>query len=193
MTFPKARPIVFGLIFLAWIGFLFYLVVSAPTDILSRPQLLASPVCIVGKVRDDDGKANPEIEIVEFLHGPKFKKVGGKITLRDLASVSKAQGYRGPGQYILPLSEGPDGALELAAVPRQTARTGRFPASHADLTIAGIFSRRLFRRIPASDAQERAIAAKSAGYEVWLDEVNLRIYPLNDGTRQQAETIFKVR
>ena len=97
------------------------------------------------------------------------------------------------GRAILPLAKGPDGYLELAVVPRLSARTGRFAASHGDLTTSGVFSRRLFRRLPATIANDKAVEAKLAGHQVWLDDVNLRIYSLNDGTRQQADTILKAR
>ena len=193
MTFPKVRPIVFGLLFLGWLGYLCYFVATAPTDIVSRPQLLAAPICIIGEIREDDDIAVSEVAIVEILYAPRIKIVGEKVTLRDLSTLVRNQGYRGPGKYILPLAEGPDGTLELAAVPRLTARSGRFPASHADVTIAGNLSRRHTRRVPMANALGKAVDAERAGYKVWLDDVNLRIYPLNDGTRRQADEILKAR
>jgi hypothetical protein len=107
MTFPRARLAVAATLFVAWLGYLFSLVLlSWHTVVLSRPQFLVTNLCVVADLSDAaDGKPARTVKIdqVFWSNRPADLK-GAKIEIANLADAAP-QGYSGPGKYILPLQE----------------------------------------------------------------------------------------
>jgi hypothetical protein len=107
MVFPKARLAVSAGLFLAWIGFLFYLVVRTRDPvILSRPQFLVSNLVVLAEVKEDKGRPAPNIKIKEVLRSadPSDQSLAGtEIQVEDLADCLKPQGWDGAQTYIVPL------------------------------------------------------------------------------------------
>jgi len=108
MTFPKARVVVSGLLFVAWLSYLGYLVaVTRDTIVLSRPQIIVSDLCVLAKLEERDGRPAPEAQVTRVLSGPDDAKAlqGKMLTIaeKSLAKIDKDSGWSGPGEYLLPL------------------------------------------------------------------------------------------
>ncbi len=119
MLFPRARLAVSACLFLAWLGFLLWLVLqNRHMIVLSRPQLLAAPLCVVADISDKDGRASSQIQVqrVVWSEGPA---PGDKIEVKSLAGLGMKDGYDGPGRYILALTPlgSSEGRYELVPVP----------------------------------------------------------------------------
>jgi hypothetical protein len=104
MTFPRARVTVAAALFLAWLGYLLYLVLaSRHTIVLSRPQLLAADLVVLAEVADDDGKPATHVKVLDVFRRPADRKlINQELVVRNLPDAAR-QGYIGPGKYILPL------------------------------------------------------------------------------------------
>jgi hypothetical protein len=114
------KPAVFRLIltatlFLAWMAYLGFQVVTRPQTatgaplVLSRPQILASQMDVVAEVPDQAGE---EVTIVKVLYPENTAlKEGDAIqvtNIRDCAPIraggqKAGKDWTGPGQYLLPL------------------------------------------------------------------------------------------
>ena len=122
MVSPKARLAVSAGLFLAWIGFLVYLVAQtrAPV-ILSRPQLLVSSLTVLAEVREKDGRPAPTIQVKKVhraLDAEDAKLDGTQITVEDLVDCGAKQGWAGPGEYIVPLTRlGSSGSFQVTQIP----------------------------------------------------------------------------
>ena len=67
MVFPKARLVVSAVLFLAWIGFLAYLVARTRDPvILSRPQLVVSSVVLIADVKEQSGRPAPTVAVTKI-------------------------------------------------------------------------------------------------------------------------------
>lgn len=105
----RLRLLVGAVAFLAWIGFLAYLVATASRPIvLSRPQLLVSNLDVIAQVgQQPGGGPDPAVKVVE-VYWPKAegeKLQDQTVKIENLADVGAAQGWQGPGLYILPLTQ----------------------------------------------------------------------------------------
>jgi hypothetical protein len=106
MIFPRARLVVSACLFVGWIGFLLYLVLqNQKMIVLSRPQLLVAPLCVIADVGDVRGQPAPQVTIerVVWAQGPAPHPLE-KIEVRFGADVGAKEGYAGAGKYILPLT-----------------------------------------------------------------------------------------
>jgi hypothetical protein len=103
MTFPKARLIVSLCLFLAWLGFLGFLVSERYTIILSQPQFALAEAYVIVTIKADDATA--AVKEVAWCAHPADRELLTKkpLVLPELVSLGKAQGFMGPGDYILPL------------------------------------------------------------------------------------------
>ena len=118
---PPSRARIWFLVscflFLVWIGVLGFLAATtAEPIVLSRPQLLVSTLDVIAAVdQGDDGKPRTTVRIKE-VHWPpaEAQRVG---TTLEVANLADAQGWHGPGDYILPLVE-KDGAYQVAWLPK---------------------------------------------------------------------------
>ena len=106
MTFPKVRPIIFAALFLAWLGFLFYLVLDTQHTVISKPQVRIAQAVLIVAVRDEGGKADPTVSVAEVLKSDPahLVLVGQKLRLIDLLGCKKEHGYSGAGDYVIPLT-----------------------------------------------------------------------------------------
>src|SRR5271156_3548104 len=65
MTFPKARLAVSACLLVAWLGYLGFLVYETrDVVVLSRPQFMVAQVYAVVNVRDQQGRADSDVEVV---------------------------------------------------------------------------------------------------------------------------------
>jgi hypothetical protein len=115
MTFPRARLAVSAILFISWLGFLFYLVLETKTVIISRPQFQIAQTVLVVKVSDDGGAPDPIVTVKEVLWGDGAQ-AGEKLSLTDLRACKKEHGYSGAGDYVIPLMRR-GGVWQIAQVP----------------------------------------------------------------------------
>lgn len=109
MVFPKARLVVSAGLFLAWIGFLAYLVARTRDPvILSRPQLLVSNLVVIAELSADEGHPSSNIRVKEVLRaGEKSDHdlVGKELQAIYLAECRAPHGWDGAGLYLVPLTK----------------------------------------------------------------------------------------
>jgi hypothetical protein len=126
MVFPRARLVVSACLFLAWLVFLLYLVIqNEHMIVLSRPQFLAAPLCVIAEVGDREGHPEDQVIVVSVVwsHDKEDEKLDGKrILVRNLPNLGTAEHYLGAGKYILPLTPlGKNGSYEVVPSPRLVA------------------------------------------------------------------------
>ncbi len=119
MKMARISLILAALAFAAWIGWLAYLAATAsrPT-VLSRPQILLAPDDVLAEVRAGHDGPAPEVHVqqVYWPAGDPDKLQGRSITVQDLPRTA-ADGWKGPGLYLLPLAKVQDGVYQVVAVP----------------------------------------------------------------------------
>jgi hypothetical protein len=113
-----ARLLIAAALFLFWIGYLAYLVVhTRDAVVLSRPQLLVSDLDVIAHVAAVDQLVTVE-EVLYPNREWAAKLVGKKITVKNLADCRPPihlrtkeddRDFKGPGSYLLPLHEVPEG------------------------------------------------------------------------------------
>lgn len=140
LTFPRTRAVVFGLAFLAWLGFLAYLVsITRNAVVLARPQIQTANLLVVAELTERDGRPEPKakIERVLFARKPEWKAVAGQtLEIDDLPFHGPAHGWRGPGKYLLPLERVVAGELTIDAVHALPIVPGYQPsASRVDVVL----------------------------------------------------------
>jgi hypothetical protein len=121
MDVKRARLYISAALFLAWLTWLFYLVLSTTRPIvLSRPQFLASTRDVVARVDVVNGKPDRRVRIEE-VHWPAGRQTGPAITVTNLdqCTVRTRDGAWHTGSYILPLIEdhGNFRVVEIPASP----------------------------------------------------------------------------
>jgi hypothetical protein len=108
MMSAKTRLIVAAGLFIAWIGWLTYLVVRTRNPvILSHPQFLVADVIVVAQLTGDD-KPDRQIKVIEVLWSNDKSKPAKDdeldvIFLEDC--TSKYHGWEGRGEYLVPLKK----------------------------------------------------------------------------------------
>jgi hypothetical protein len=121
MVFPRARAVVAGLLFVAWLGFLLHLVLaSRHLIVLSRPQFLVATRYVVAEVQEADGNPAPRVK-AEVVWAADRGFAEGDLDVVNLPNVGPTGGWQGPGKYILPLWKTPRGY----AVPPTPPAPGR--------------------------------------------------------------------
>jgi hypothetical protein len=122
-----ARLLLAAVLFVSWLGYLAYLVLSAtwptvarrpPIIVLSRPQFLVSTLDVIAEVGvRSDGRPDPVVSDVE-VHWPPDTPApkGGSLRITNLPEITASEGWQGAGRYILPLVR--DGeAYRLVPIP----------------------------------------------------------------------------
>jgi hypothetical protein len=125
-SFPRARAVVAGVLFVSWIGYLAYLVsITRNTIPLAGPQIQTADLVILADVTDDQGRASQTVRVDEtlFVARPAWNiEKGTKIDVEDLPfcapkgmlndKPNPGQGYRGAGRYVIPLKRIEPGPME---------------------------------------------------------------------------------
>ena len=119
MMSPKARFYVAAGLFVAWLGWLVYLVTQTRDPvILSRPQFLVADLYVTARLSAEDGKPAPVVTIVEVLWTRDTKEklaAAAQVTVADVPD-SDPEHWKGEGVYLLPLQKTGD-TYRLAKVP----------------------------------------------------------------------------
>jgi hypothetical protein len=134
MTSSKARLIISGALFLAWLSFLFYLVLHTRHPVIARPQFLIAQAVLFVDITGMNDAPKPEVSVREVVWAsdPGLKPLAGKLlTIPELIGCGKDQGYEGQGYYAVPLVWS-GSAWQIAPIP--TPSSYRKP-SHASLEI----------------------------------------------------------
>jgi hypothetical protein len=151
---PVARLLVVAALFVAWLGYLGYLVLCRPHTpdglrgafegrplTLARPQFLVSAVDVIAQVNDDKGE---DVTIKEVLY-PREKapvQAGDKIKVTNINQCRPLRDpmekdreppldFTGPGEYLLALQADPrqeDKTFEVVPTPPSPG----FPPPHSD-------------------------------------------------------------
>jgi hypothetical protein len=119
MRFARVRLALALLALFAWVGYIAYQAVTyGRFPVVSHSQLLVSTLDVIADVTADaKGLPDRKVHIVE-VHWPNRQKslVGQDI---EVANLPIADGFRGPGRYILPLIVGGNqGPYLVAGLPR---------------------------------------------------------------------------
>jgi hypothetical protein len=107
---PKLRLILACACFLGWIGYLAYLVsITREPVILSRPQFLVANAYVIAQLDQAADNDNPRNEVkilkVRWTDDADLKKLAdSNVFVRGLEKCGSANGWAGPGTYILPLT-----------------------------------------------------------------------------------------
>jgi hypothetical protein len=196
MTFPKARLVVSACLFLAWLGFLLYLVIDSRKVVLSKPQFLVAQLyAIIEATAGNPGDVHPDatVTVTQVLwsaHDADRKLEKQVLRLPDLAECTKEHGYLGAGKYLLPLIESSDGWM-IASLPRFVYRAPH--PTHGTVEAFGIFSHRVARRRPIADARKLKEEWVEAGYRVQLVEEELRLYRWCSDTQAQVSELIAAK
>ncbi|HLN32842.1 MAG TPA: hypothetical protein VK395_34245 [Gemmataceae bacterium] len=134
MKWARIRLAVAALLFVAWLGWLFYLAAfsnARPPVILSRLQLDNSNFDVIASVAQTDNQ--PPKVTIEDVHWPQTraaeKLLHTTISVPDLLSC---EGWKGPGRYILPLVTNWKGSYEVAPLPRTPGFEGAKPRIYVE-------------------------------------------------------------
>jgi len=109
VTRQKRLAILAAGLFLAWIGWLAYLAITAARPVvLSRPQFLVSDLDVIAQVEETKTGANDEATVKEVYWPLQDRPVmrDQKIVVTNLGACT---GWQGPGRYILALHHGTEG------------------------------------------------------------------------------------
>jgi hypothetical protein len=123
MTFPRARLAVSACLFIGWLIFLFVVWLRSYTVILSSPQFMIAQIYAVVDVRDDQGKADPDVTVEEVLWAsdPADGQLAKAQHLVEISRCIRQNGYHGAGTYLVPLIKTPIGIM-IAPLPRSEPR-----------------------------------------------------------------------
>jgi hypothetical protein len=192
MTFPKARLAVSACLFVAWLVFLVVMWLRSSPIILSKPQFLSADLYVIVELRDERGKADPEVMIEEVLWAsdPADEKLAKKsLHLAGLSACRKENGYHGAGTYLVPLVKSTAAPLMIAPVPSVDYRH----VTHGTVEVFGFFSHRVKRRLPIAEALTVQKDFDEAGYTTFLMQEEIRIYPWQPRLRAEVEEIVKAK
>jgi hypothetical protein len=213
MVFPKARLVVSAGLFLAWIGFLAYLVARTRDPvILSRPQLVVSSVVLIADIKEQNGRPVSAVAVTKVASAlaPEDKNLAGsQLTIEGLADVGHAQGWREPGTYILPLTKrkmSAGYAYEVTSLPMSPGYRPEYVTVelmrvgpekdkvsalvHSLIGGTGEVAPGVLRRdVPQKDAVEFKRIADALGANVRLSEGESRIYLATADALAQLEEL----
>jgi hypothetical protein len=142
----RLRFIVAAVLFFIWVGYLAYLALgTADPTVLSRPQLLVSTQDVIAQVDDVGGKPATSVN-VQSVHYPAGSNLAGQTI--EVSNLPNCVGWRGAGDYILPLIE-TDKGYQVAPLPRSPGFIG---------TQRSINPPRIYRLTEETRAQLEAMA-----------------------------------
>jgi hypothetical protein len=132
MVFPKARLIVFGCLFVGWLGFLAWLVAQTRNPvILSRTQFLAANLYVVADVPSCQGWPCPDVTITEVAWTARDlgQLKNKQIMISGLADCGPKNGWAGAGKYILALTHlrvGDKDTFQVTPLPATPGYVSKF-------------------------------------------------------------------
>lgn len=134
------------LLFVGWVGWLAYLALTVTRPIvLSRPQFLAAQLDVLATVRAGaDGKPETAVKVERLLWPADAAEKRDEIRVINLATIPRADGWVGPGSYLLPLVKDGDD-YRVPAIPYSPGLS----SSHS--------RPRVYPATPETLAQERQI------------------------------------
>jgi hypothetical protein len=153
MMSPKARLVIAAGLFVAWLGWLVYLVTQTQHPvILSRPQFLVADLYITARLeRAEDGKPAAKVTTEETLWAANEKDKlppGTEIMIANLPDCE--QGWEGPAVYLLPLVKSDADTYRIAPVPAAPRNPGFTDKAHQlRIYLANDEARRQVREIMA--------------------------------------------
>lgn len=117
MSFPRVRLYVAAALFIAWLGYLAFLVVNYRHPmVVSRSQWSAADTIVVAEVvLDDMGKPSEEVSLVESLRGKDVAKTFRVPGLRD--ALPPTQQPFTETRRLLLLRAVPGGGYQIAETP----------------------------------------------------------------------------
>src|SRR5947209_790712 len=107
---PVLRLVIAAALFSGWLGWLGFLAFTAgtrpgvprkPPVVLFHPQFLESNFDVVAEVAEVEGQADPHVKLVEVFC-PESERIRPHPNMA-VKNLQAAQGFAGPGQYLLPL------------------------------------------------------------------------------------------
>ncbi len=125
MIMARLKLVLAAVLFVAWIGWLVYLVPASAwvypfqperPIVLSRPQFLVSNLDVIAEIEKKNVNP-PEISVrdVPWPNDEQTKKlIGTKIRVTNLSSCD---GWTQPGEYIVPLMAGSKGEYQIVPIP----------------------------------------------------------------------------
>ncbi len=131
----RVRLAVAAVLFAAWIGWLVYL--SATTTrplVLSRPQFLAASLYVIADLKaGPDEKAPAEEATIKKVIWPAHATnwMGSdEIKIKNLPLCGEPYGWKGAGEYLLPLTQipGPEKMYLVTPIPRSPGYYGHPPS-----------------------------------------------------------------
>ena len=129
LKWARLRLGVAVLLFVGWLGWLAHLAIeNAPRSIiLSRSQLLISNLDVIAQIDEVDGRPAKTIKIdkVNWPHTKQVEALRG--TTIEVPNLPSCDGWKGPGQYIVPLQTNWHGRYELAPLPPTPGFEGARP------------------------------------------------------------------
>ncbi len=109
VTRQKRLAILAAGLFLAWIGWLAYLAITAARPVvLSRPQFLLSDLDVIAQVEETKTGANHKATVQEVYWPLQDRPVSIDQTIL-VTNLEACTGWQGPGRYILALHHGTEG------------------------------------------------------------------------------------
>jgi hypothetical protein len=182
------RLAVSAILFAGWIGYLTYLVAtSGETTVLSRPQFLVADLYVIADVKgqrfwqafpaatvavlgasaaallpSDDGPGDV-LTVKEVIWTSQPGDLKGKMLFVNNLHDFGKRGWRGPGEYIVPLSrasaDGPD-VYEVTRLPKTPGFPGSAAVDRLDSQWQKKLSDHIYRLTPATHRQAEKLAAE---------------------------------
>jgi hypothetical protein len=113
----RIRLIIAAALFVGWLGWLTYLAATGTQPIiLSRPQLLMANAVVRAELTGSDDAPDDHITVQEVLSGSKEQLEGATLEIESLSTCGRAEGWTGPGIYLLALSKSGN-TYRIAQVP----------------------------------------------------------------------------
>ncbi len=109
VTRQKRLAILAAGLFLAWIGWLAYLAITAARPVvLSRPQFLVSDLDVIAQVEETKTGPNQKATVKEVYWPLRDRPISVDQTIL-VTNLEACTGWQGPGRYILALHHGTEG------------------------------------------------------------------------------------
>lgn len=120
MTTARLRVLIFAILFFGWISWLGVMAWrSTGMVVVSRAQILTADAVVIAKVEADAGKPYSEVTIKEVLDSTGKRQIHLEVpeTIKGLHELNKENGWKGEGDYVVPLVYTGQ-SFEVHAIPK---------------------------------------------------------------------------